>query len=206
MSLGPAYRVTTPRLVVRCWTPSDAPLLQRAIESSLAHLRQFMPWAAREPEPIESRTERLRQYRGQFDLGQDFVYGIFDASEKECLGGTGLHTRQGPLIRELGYWIAKDHVRKGYATETCNALLQVAFRVDQVPRVEIRCEPSNVASASVAKKLGMKLEGTLRADTQRADGSFRDTLLFSALKAELAELPASSLSVQAYGAVGERLF
>jgi RimJ/RimL family protein N-acetyltransferase len=75
-----------------------------------------------------------------------------------------------------------------------------------VPRVEIRCEPSNVASASVARKLGMKLEGTLRADTQRADGSFRDTLLFSALKAELAELPASSLSVQAYGAVGERLF
>jgi RimJ/RimL family protein N-acetyltransferase len=165
-----------------------------------------MPWAAREPEPIESRTERLRQFRGQFDLGQDFVYGIFDAAEQECLGGTGLHTRQGPLIRELGYWIAKAHVRKGYATEACNALLQVAFRVDQVPRVEIRCEPSNVASASVARKLGMKLEGTLRADTQRADGSFRDTLLFSALKAELAELPASSLSVQAYGAVGERLF
>ncbi len=206
MSLGPAYRVVTPRLVVRCWTPSDAPLLERAIVSSLAHLREFMPWAQREPEPIETRTERLRQFRGQFDLGQDFIYGIFDAREEECLGGTGLHTRQGPLIRELGYWIAKDHVRKGYATEACNALLQVAFRVDQVPRVEIRCEPTNVASTRVAKKLGMKLEGTLRANTIRPDGSVRDTLLFSALKAELDELPCSSLSVQAFGAVGERLF
>jgi RimJ/RimL family protein N-acetyltransferase len=206
MSLGPAYRVVTPRLVVRCWTPSDAPLLQRAIESSITHLREFMPWAEREPEPIEARTERLRQFRGLFDLGQDFVYGIFDKTEQECLGGSGLHTRQGPLMRELGYWIAKDHTRKGYATEACNALLQVAFRVDQVPRVEIRCEPTNVASASVAKKLGMKLDGTLRANTIRSDGSVRDTLLFSALKAELDELPCRSLSVQAYGSVGERLF
>jgi RimJ/RimL family protein N-acetyltransferase len=206
MSLGPAYRVVTPRLVVRCWTPSDAPLLERAIVSSLGHLRPYMPWAEREPEPIDARTERLRQFRGQFDLGQDFIYGIFDEAEKECLGGTGLHTRQGPLIRELGYWIAKEHTGKGYATEACNALLQVAFRVDQVPRVEIRCEPTNVASAAVARKLGMKLDGTLRANTIRPDGSLRDTLLFSALKAELDELPCSTLSVQAYGAVGERLF
>jgi len=205
VSFGPAYRVVTPRLVVRCWTPSDAPLLQRAIESSLAHLRQFMPWAQREPETVETRTERLRQYRGAFDLGQDFVYGIFDPKETEVLGGTGLHTRQGPLIRELGYWIAQGHTRKGYATEVCNALLQVAFRIDQVPRVEIRCEPANVASAAVARKIGMKLDGTLRANTIRPDGSVRDTLLFSALKAELDELPARGLSVQAFGAVGERL-
>ncbi len=205
MSFGPAYRVVTPRLVVRCWAPSDAPLLQTAIESSLAHLREYMPWAQREPEPVEQRTERLRQFRGMFDLGQDFVYGVFDASETECLGGTGLHTRQGPLVRELGYWIAKDHVRKGYATEVCNALLQVAFRVDQVPRVEIRCEPTNLASIGVAKKVGMKLDGTLRANTIRPDGSVRDTCVFSALKAELDTLPGRGLSVQAFGAVGERL-
>jgi RimJ/RimL family protein N-acetyltransferase len=205
MSFGPAYRVVTPRLVVRCWKPDDAALLQRAIDASLAHLKQYMPWAEREPEPVEAKAVRLRQFRGQFDLGQDFAYGIFDADEHACLGAAGLHTRQGPLIRELGYWIAKDHVRKGYATEACNALIQVAFRVDQVPRVEIRCEPTNVASAGVAKKLGMKLEGTLRSDTVRPDGSIRDTLLFSALKAELEDLPGRSLSVQAFDAVGERL-
>lgn len=204
-SYGPAYRVITPRLVLRCWAPEDAPKLQASIDASLKELRRFMPWAVAEPEPVEAKTIRLRHFRGQFDLGQDFVYGIFDRDEREVIGGAGLHTRQGPYIREIGYWIATAHTKKGYATEAASALLQVAFRVDGVPRVEIRCEPDNVASVAVAKKLGMKLEGTLRANTVRHDGSVRDTLLFAALKAELDELPARNLSVQALGAVGERL-
>jgi RimJ/RimL family protein N-acetyltransferase len=183
----------------------DAPLLKRAIDASLPALKRYMPWAAAEPEELEAKAERLRQMRGKFDLGQDFAYGIFDAAEKECLGATGLHTRQGEGKRELGYWIATAHTRQGYATEVCSALLQVAFRVDRVARAEIRCEPGNVASVGVAKKIGMKLDGTLRGDTTRPDGSLRDTLVFSALAAELEELPASKLSVQAFGAVGERL-
>ena len=183
----------------------DAPLLKRAIDASLTELRRYMPWAAAEPEDVDAKAERLRQFRGRFDLGADFTYGIFDPNESECLGGTGLHTRPGPNAREIGYWIATAHTRKGYATEACNALLQVAFRVDRVPRVEIHCEPSNIASAVVAKKIGMKLEGTLRAAAVRPDGSLRDTLVFSAIAAELEELPASKLSVQAFGAVGERL-
>jgi RimJ/RimL family protein N-acetyltransferase len=204
-SYGPAYRVTTPRLVLRCWAPDDAPLLQKAIDASLPELRRWMPWAEAEPEPIEAKVIRLRHFRGQFDLGQDFVYGVFDASEREVLGGAGLHTRQGPMMREIGYWIATPHTKKGVATEVASALVQVAFRVDGVPRVEIRCDPDNVASSAVAKKVGMKLDGTLRADTVRPDGSVRDTLLYSAIKAELDELPARSLSVRAFGAVGERL-
>jgi RimJ/RimL family protein N-acetyltransferase len=205
LSLGPAYRIETPRLVLRCWSPADAPLLQRAIDASLTALRPYMPWAAAEPEPVDAKTERLRQFRGLFDLGQDFLYGVFDRALQECLGGAGLHTRQGAGIRELGYWIATAHTKKGYATEACNALLQVAFRVDGVPRAEIRCEPANAASAAVARKIGMKLDGTLRANTVRPDGSVRDTLVFSALKAELDTLPCTALSVQAFGAVGERL-
>src|SRR4051794_18902236 len=77
-SYGPAYRVVTPRLLIRCWTPYDAPKLQAAIDASLGELRRYMPWAQAEPEPIEQKQIRLRQFRGRFDLGEDFVYGIFD--------------------------------------------------------------------------------------------------------------------------------
>jgi len=204
-SYGPAYRIATPRLVVRCFSPSDAPLVTRAIEASLTELRRWMPWAQAEPESIEAKAVRLRHFRGRFDLGEDFAYGIFDPDERECLGAGGLHTRLGPTIREIGYWIATAHAKKGYATEAAGALMNVAFRVDGVPRVEIRCDPDNHASAAVAKKLGMTLEGTRRADTVRPDGSVRDTLVFAALKAELDALPARNLSVQAWDVVGERL-
>ena len=54
-----------------------------------------MPWAADEPKPVEEKAELLRFFRGRFDLGEDFVYGVFARDESEVVGGTGLHTRIG---------------------------------------------------------------------------------------------------------------
>ena len=84
-SRGPAYRIVTRRLVVRCWEPRDAPLLKEAIDSSLDHLRPWMPWAQHEPQTLAEKVELLREFRGQFDLGDNSVYGIFDAAEERVL-------------------------------------------------------------------------------------------------------------------------
>jgi RimJ/RimL family protein N-acetyltransferase len=92
---GPAYRIHTDRLIIRCWQPQDAPLLQAAISQSIEHLRPWMPWIDSEPEDLQTKIERLRRFRGLFDLGQDFIYAIFNADETQVLGGTGLHTRIG---------------------------------------------------------------------------------------------------------------
>lgn len=76
-------------LVLRCWEPRDAPLLKEAVDSSPEHLREWMPWAHDEPQELEQKAALLRQFRVRFDLGQDFVYGIFASDESEVLGGTG---------------------------------------------------------------------------------------------------------------------
>ncbi len=70
---GPAYRIKTLRMVLRCWDPADAPLLKAAIDENLDHLRPWMPWAHDEPEELQAKIERLRVMRGKFDLGQDFT-------------------------------------------------------------------------------------------------------------------------------------
>ena len=114
---GPAYRVLTPRLVIRCYNPADAALLKEAVDVSLDHLRPWMPWAARYPQPLQDMVDMLRSFRGQFDLGQDYILGIFDRDETTVLGGTGLHPRGGEGSREIGYWIRADEIGKGYATE-----------------------------------------------------------------------------------------
>src|SRR5262249_8657453 len=98
---GPGYRIHPNRVVLRGWQPTDAPLLKAAIEASLEHLRPWMLWAQHEPEDLHSKIERLRRCRGEFDLGQDFIYGIFNRAETEVLGGTGLHTRVGAGAREI---------------------------------------------------------------------------------------------------------
>jgi len=71
---GPAYRIVTDRLVVRCWNPEDAPLLKAAIDASLDHLRPFMAWALNEPEDVEKKIERIRAQRAKFDRGGGFRF------------------------------------------------------------------------------------------------------------------------------------
>ena len=52
---GPAYRVHTQRLVIRCWQPEDAPLLKASIDENLDHLRPQMPWAMNEPTDLQTK-------------------------------------------------------------------------------------------------------------------------------------------------------
>lgn len=199
---GPAYRIETERLVIRCWQPTDAPLLKDAIDESLPHLAPWMPWAAAEPETVDTKVRRIRRWRANFDADDDYIYGIFSRDETQVLGGSGLHTRAGDNAREIGYWIRGSHVRQGLATEMAAALTRVGFEVDGVGRIEIHCAPENHASAGVPRKLGYTHEATLRAGLARDDGSFRPTMIWTMLAAELASSPAANVRIRAHDCTG----
>lgn len=201
----PAYRIHTSRLVLRCWSPGDAPLLMQSIHESLEHLRPWMPWIAQEPETLDEKVQRLRRMRAAFDRDEDYVYGVFDRAETKVLGGTGLHTRVGPNAREIGYWIHVDHLRRGYARELSAALTKVAFLVDRCERVEIHCDPANVASARVPEALGFVHEATLGRRVRTADGAPRDSMIWTMFADRLASSPCASAEVEAFDAAGRRL-
>ena len=195
---GLAYSIHTPRLILRCWYPTDANLLQRAINDNLDYLRPWMDWARQEPESLEMKTERLRRFRDDFLSRQDFVYGIFGADGVRVIGGTGLHTRENKDAREIGYWISRPYANKGLATESTGALTRVAFEVNRVERIEIRCDPRNQASARVAEKLGFTHRSTLYGNKTDAEGRLRDTMVWSLDSADYPGSPASKAAVAAY--------
>jgi RimJ/RimL family protein N-acetyltransferase len=201
---NPVYRIETQRLVVRCYEPSDAQLLADSVTESVEHLKPFMSWAHKEPEPIEEKINRLKRARGNFDLGQDYTYGIFNPEENKLLGGTGLHTRLGENELEIGYWIHKDFVRQGFVTESTAALIKVAFEVIKVHRIEIHCDPANIASASVPRKLGFTHEGTLRAKTPFLD-RWSDSMVWGLLETEYPNSPASKAQIRVFDANGNTL-
>jgi len=190
--INPAYRIETERLVVRCYQPSDARLLAESVSESTEHLKPWIPWAHDEPEPFVEKEKRLVRFRGMFDLSENYVYGIFNKEETKLFGGTGLHPRLGDNELEIGYWIHKDYVRRGLVTESTAALIKVAFEIIHIHRIEIHCDPVNIASASVPRKLGFTHEGTLRAKTPFLD-RWRDTMIWGLLDSEYPNSP----SVQA---------
>ncbi len=203
----PPYRVVTERLVLRCWEPRDAPLLKDALDSSLDHLRPWMPWARSEPQPLEEKVKLLRKFRGSFDLGQDFGYGIFTSDESEVVGGGHLHTRLGAGVLEIGYWIRESRVRAGFATEATAALTRVALEICGVDRVEIRVEPANERSIAVPRKLGFVEEARLRRRLPAPEGGEpRDAVIFTVFRDELAATPASSVEFDAFDALGARVW
>ena len=161
MNLSKVYKIETERLLIRCYQPTDAAMLLDAITISLEHLKPWMPWANKEPTDLDTKIGLLRKFRGQFDLGEDYTFGIFNKNETELIGSTGLHNRLGPAEREIGYWISAKHLNKGYAQETVCALTKVGFELENLLRIEIHCAPQNIRSLNIPRKLGYTLEKTL---------------------------------------------
>lgn len=201
----PAYRVETERAVLRCWHPADAEILLNAVTQSLDHLREWMPWARNEPTSLEEKVTLLRKWRAEFDLDSDYTYGIFSPDEREAWGGSGLHKRLAGSALEIGYWIRADLINRGLATEITAALTKVAFAVNNVDRVEIHCDPENVRSAAIPRKLGFTQEALLRRRTTRPDGSPRDMAIWTLFLDRLGKSPVADAPVRAYDVLGTEI-
>jgi RimJ/RimL family protein N-acetyltransferase len=202
---GPAYRIETERLVLRCWDPADAPDLNAALRESWEHLGPWLPWARGAPPPLEDTTALLRRWRGEFDLDRDYVYAIYSRDEATVLGSTGLHMRRGEDAREIGYWLHVDQINRGFATEAAAALTRVAFEVDGVRRVEIHCVPENARSAAVPRKLDFTHEATLRQRLASGTDTWEDDMVWSLFVDDYDGSPAAAASIRAYDIRGRKI-
>ncbi|HZT90703.1 MAG TPA: GNAT family protein [Gaiellaceae bacterium] len=201
----PPYRIESARLVLRCYEPRDAPLLADAVNSSLDHLAPWMPWAA--PTTVEDEVQLLRRFRSQFDRDENYVYGVFTPDETRIVGGGGLHPRSDPGSLEIGYWIAGDVLRRGYATEVAAVLTRVAFDRGGLDRVDIQVDQKNERSQGIPRKLGFTHEGTLRRRLERRAGEQRgDSMMFTMLREEYERAPwRESYPYRAYDVLGRGL-
>ena len=200
------YRIETGRLVIRCYDPHDARLLKEAVDASIEHLRPWMPWIRFEPETIAEKVGLLRRFRGEFDLGTNFVYGIFNRDETKQLGGAGLHLRGGEGSLEIGYWVSAEAIGQGIATEAAAVLTRAGIELCDLDRIDIQVEPRNDRSLAIPRKLGFTQEGVLRRRLEPGDdGPRRDSVLFSMLREELAGSPCLSYEYTAYDIVGNQL-
>jgi RimJ/RimL family protein N-acetyltransferase len=202
---GPAYRIHTERLVVRCWSPPDASLVVAPFEVSLSSLVPWVPWVAGEENDLEQRLACLRRFRSEFDSGGQLVYGIFNCPETQLLGNSGLHICSSATTRLITCWIYKDFLNQGLATEAVSALIKVAFEIERVQRVEMHSDPDNTRSTAVPGKLGFVHEATMRKCDQMTNGEMRDTMIWTMLAEDYPASPAASTKVEAFDVIGRRI-
>ena len=178
LSIVPPRRIVTERLLLRLCEPDEAHLLRAAVDGSLKHLREWMPWAMDEPASLEDTRNRLALRAKSFADGEEFSYSIFNRAETEVYGGVGLHRRDEPDCLELGYWIRADQIGQGLATEAARALAIAALELREITRVQIDCDPQNHKSIRVVEKLGFRFVERQKGNKLTPKGGRRDTLVF----------------------------
>jgi ribosomal-protein-serine acetyltransferase len=157
-------RIEGDGVLLRRWVAADAEAQHRAVVESAEHLRPWMAWMAREPQPLERRRAMIADWERAWAEDGDVSLGIF--VEGRVAGSCGLHRRLGPHALEIGYWIHVDFLRRGLATRAARLLTDAAFALPGIERVEIHHDKANVASSGVPRKLGFQLVG------ERPDGDW----------------------------------
>ena len=200
------YLLRTPRMVLRCMGPEDAALRKDAVDSSGAHLADFFPPTPDgKPVTLEAHAAQVRRFRGMFDADADRLYGAFINEGRKFAGETGLLKRAGIDALEIAYWMRKDAVGQGLATEMAQAMVKCAFEGDRIKRLDLMCTPENERSAAMARRLGFTFEGRMR-DMQLAPHHTRgDLFRFTMLSSEYPSTPAASLRMFAFDFLGREI-
>lgn len=105
------------------------------------------------------------------------VYAI--TLDGEVVGDCELHlhrSQQG----EISYSLHPDYWRRGLATSAARQLLRLGFTIHGRHRMFATCDPRNVRSAALLRRLGMTYEGRLR-EVQLIRDGWRDSDLYSVL-------------------------
>jgi ribosomal-protein-serine acetyltransferase len=142
------------QVILRRHREDDLDAIVQAVTDSAAHLRPWAPWAVNYSR--ESAEEFLAGSIQGWDEGTVFNYAITirTTGAGVLTGGIGLMPRIGPGGLEIGYWVHRAYTRRGLATAASAALVEQAFRLPGVDRVEIVHDELNVASGGIPRKLG----------------------------------------------------
>ncbi len=201
----PAYKIKTERLVIRSYEPKDAYMLKEAIDASAIHLSQWLPWAKKQSEEIQDKIQRIRKYRANFDLDKDYYYGIFLSDSLKFIGSLGLKSNNLENASEIGYWLHVDYINKGYALEATSAIVKVAFEVNGVDKIEIRCDVDNERSSAIPKKLGFNKEAVIRINERDENGKRKHDEVWVLFQEEYESSSLVSFPVEAFDVVDMKI-
>ena len=142
----------TERLLLRPGCAEDAPALARAIaDEQVVRNLATAPW----PFALEDAEAFLAAPRDP--AMPSFLITERTKGEPRIVGACGLGRRPSGAV-EMGYWVARPHWGKGFATEASRALIDIA-RALKLARLEASHFLDNPASGRVLEKLGFMPTG-----------------------------------------------
>jgi len=141
-------------------------------------------WYANVPRP-EQMAQYVKNAMEDMALG-NIAYAVYCKKNNQIVGTTRFYNVDSANRRAmLGYtWYSASACRSAINSETKLLMLQFLFEEHKAIAVEFRTHFFNRASRAAIEHLGAKQDGILRNHQILADGSIRDTVIYSIIASE----------------------
>jgi RimJ/RimL family protein N-acetyltransferase len=142
-------------------------------------------WFTSVPEPGGVMAYIRDAAKGLAD-GQMLPWAVRDLSDNQIVGSTRYHDIVPAIDRvEIGWTWYAARCQRSHVNTTCKLLLlEHAFESLGCAVVGLRTDNFNFRSQNAIEALGAKKDGVLRHHQARRDGTVRDSVMYSILKAE----------------------
>lgn len=180
-------------LVLHSVVAADADEAFAIVDAERARLRQWLPWV-----DLTTHVETQREFLAGLEAVSDDGSGIYTALRLDgsLVGFADVRRDRLGTSGEVGYWLARSAEGRGVMTRTVAALVDLAFGVLGLHRVQLQAATGNTRSRAVAERLGMTFEGVRREAEELAHG-FVDLAVYSVLAHEWPCPPAIKLPSEA---------
>lgn len=170
------------RLLLRPYTADDFEALF-AIQSR-PEVARWLYWEPRDEDEVRAVLEKKIAGSRLDDDGDSLGFAVVLKASSEVIGDASLllvsvEHRQG----EIGFGFHPDHHGRGYATETAQLLVKLAFEHLGLHRVIGRLEPRNAASARVFERLNMRKEAHF-VENEFIKGEWQGEVVYAVLEHE----------------------
>ena len=142
-------------------------------------------WYTNIPSAYEMRAEISRRLELHWQ-GSMYPFAVKHLATQRCVGMTTYMNIEPSQRRlEIGStWLRKSIQRSAVNTECKFLLLEYAFEQLNCICVEFRTHAMNLQSRRAIERLGAKQDGILRNNMIMANGSFRDSAVYSIIASE----------------------
>lgn len=173
--------ITTERLMLRKFLPDDWPAVLAYQQD--ARYSEYYPWSARTESDAKEFVQWFLDKQAESPRRRIQLTVILRETGL-LIGNWGIRRKpDSDWEADIGYEIAPDYWRRGYATEAAASLVEHGLTSMGLHRISSWCIAENGASVSVLRKLGMREEGRLR-ENEFFKGRWCDTLVFGLLMEE----------------------
>lgn len=169
------------KIKLKMLSSRDADDLFAVIDANRCYLKEWLPWVPQMKEAADVQSF-IQDTREQFAAENGWQAGIW--YREELVGVIGFHSVDWDHQKTtIGYWLAEDYQGQGIMTACCQILIDHAFKVWELNKVEIRAAAENNKSRAIPERLGFKEEGTIR-EAELLDDGFVDHVVYGILQRE----------------------